>query len=194
LEVALKQSLRMAPNVIVVCELRGGDAILTALEAAAGRCLVISTVPTSSPAQTIDYLVNAFPSDHEQLIRGHLGQTLQCVVTQRLIPRADGKGRIPMAAVMRLNTRVRDYIIKGDQPAEVLEETMHDGEMDGMQTFAMDLKRLQNAGLIDEEIVDRYKPKSSVVNTKRSTAPARKKVDLDEQNLDEVVPLDLDRS
>lgn len=99
-----------------------------------------------------------------------------------------------MAEVLQVNTRARDYIIEGDQSAENLEETMRDGEMDGMQTYEMDLKRLLAAGLINEQIINQYKPKSSPKAPVKKPPVVKEQIDLDAHNIDEVQPLDLDRS
>lgn len=188
---AMSAALRQAPQVIMITRLTTRECIETALEAAENGILVLSTLPVSGPSQAIEYLVNAFPSDQEYIVRGRLAQAFRCIVSQRLIPRKDGRGRVVAASILKSNSRTRNYILHGQKDPQILEDAMRDGNMDGMQTLQMDLSRLLKADLIARESVSQVLPKEvKPPATKKKAAPAPKPKPAAGQRLLELEDLD----
>jgi twitching motility protein PilT len=132
---ALRAALRQAPKVILVGEMRDLETAEIALEAAETGHLVLSTLHTIDASKTIDRIIGLYPKNEERIIRTRLAQTFRYIVSQRLIPRADGKGRIAAVEILRSNPRTREYIEKGESEGKTLLDAIHDGEIDGMQDF-----------------------------------------------------------
>lgn len=132
---ALRAALRQAPKVILVGEMRDIETTEIALEAAETGHLVLSTLHTIDASKTIDRIIGLYPKNEEKVIRTRLAQTFRYIVSQRLIPRADGKGRIAAVEIMRSNPRTREYIEKGETEGKTLLDAIRDGELDGMQDF-----------------------------------------------------------
>jgi len=132
---ALRAALRQAPKVILVGEMRDLETAEIALEAAETGHLVLSTLHTIDASKTIDRIIGLYPKNEERIIRTRLAQTFRYIVSQRLIPRADGKGRIAAVEVLRSNPRTREYIEKGESEGKTLLDAIRDGEIDGMQDF-----------------------------------------------------------
>jgi twitching motility protein PilT len=150
---ALRAALRQAPKVILVGEMRDLETTQIALEAAETGHLVMSTLHTIDASKTVDRIVGIFPKDEEQQIRTRFSQTFKWVVCQRLVPKADGKGRIAVCEIMKSTDRTREYIQKGesDQQGKSLLDAINDGSLDGMQSFDMELERLWREGKIKKE-------------------------------------------
>ncbi len=132
---ALRAALRQAPKVILVGEMRDLETTEIALEAAETGHLVLSTLHTIDAAKTVDRIIGMYPKNEEKVIRMRLAQTFRYIVSQRLIPRADGKGRIAAVEILKSNQRTREYIEKGEGEGKTLLDAMRDGEIDGMQDF-----------------------------------------------------------
>lgn len=132
---ALRAALRQAPKVILVGEMRDLETAEIALEAAETGHLVLSTLHTIDASKTIDRIIGLYPKNEEKIIRTRLAQTFRYIVSQRLIPRADGKGRIAAVEIMKSNPRTREYIEKGEQEGKTLLDAIRDGGLDGMQDF-----------------------------------------------------------
>jgi twitching motility protein PilT len=132
---ALRAALRQAPKVILVGEMRDLETAEIALEAAETGHLVLSTLHTIDAAKTVDRIIGLYPKNEEKIIRTRLAQTFRYIVSQRLIPKADGKGRIAAVEIMKSNPRTREYIEKGESEGKTLLDAIHDGEIDGMQDF-----------------------------------------------------------
>jgi len=132
---ALRAALRQAPKVILVGEMRDLETAEIALEAAETGHLVLSTLHTIDASKTIDRIIGLYPKNEERIIRTRLAQTFRYIISQRLIPRADGKGRLAAVEVMRSNPRTREYIEKGESEGKTLLDAIRDGEIDGMQDF-----------------------------------------------------------
>jgi len=96
---------------------------------------VLSTLHTIDASKTIDRIVGLYPKNEERIIRTRLAQTFRYIVSQRLIPRADGKGRIAAVEILKSNPRTREYIEKGESEGKSLLDAIRDGEIDGMQDF-----------------------------------------------------------
>jgi twitching motility protein PilT len=132
---ALRAALRQAPKVILVGEMRDLETAEIALEAAETGHLVLSTLHTIDASKTIDRIIGLYPKNEEKIIRTRLAQTFRYIVSQRLIPRGDGKGRIAAVEIMRSNPRTREYIEKGESDGKTLLDAIRDGAIDGMQDF-----------------------------------------------------------
>lgn len=139
---ALRAALRQAPKVILVGEMRDLETTEIALEAAETGHLVLSTLHTIDASKTIDRIIGLYPKNEERVIRTRLAQTFRYIVSQRLIPRADGKGRIAAVEVMRSNPRTREYIEKGESEGKTLLDAIRDGEIDGMQDFDSVIRKM----------------------------------------------------
>jgi twitching motility protein PilT len=145
---ALRSALRQAPKVILVGEMRDMETIEIALEAAETGHLVLSTLHTIDAAKTIERILGVFPKSEEQIIRTRLAQTFRFIVSQRLIPRGDRKGRIAAVEILKSTQRTRDYIENGEHAGKTLVDAMRDGEIDGMQVFDKVLEDYIRRGLI----------------------------------------------
>ena len=132
---ALRAALRQAPKVILVGEMRDLETAEIALEAAETGHLVLSTLHTIDAAKTVDRIIGMYPKNEEKIIRTRLAQTFRYIVSQRLIPRAEGKGRVAAVEILKSNQRTREYIEKGEENGKSLLDAMRDGEIDGMQDF-----------------------------------------------------------
>lgn len=132
---ALRAALRQAPKVILVGEMRDLETAEIALEAAETGHLVFSTLHTIDASKTIDRIIGLYPKNEERVIRTRLAQTFRYIVSQRLIPKADGKGRVAAIEIMKSNPRTREYIEKGETEGKTLLDAIRDGKHDGMQDF-----------------------------------------------------------
>ena len=148
---ALRAALRQAPKVILVGEMRDIETTEIALEAAETGHLVLSTLHTIDASKTIDRIIGLYPKNEEKVIRTRLAQTFRYIVSQRLIPRADGKGRIAAVEILRSNPRTREYIEKGETEGKTLLDAIRDGELDGMQDFDSVIRKMIEDGTITLE-------------------------------------------
>ncbi len=146
---ALRAALRQAPKVILVGEMRDLETAEIALEAAETGHLVLSTLHTIDASKTVDRIIGLYPKNEEKIIRMRLAQTFRFIVSQRLIPRGDGKGRVAAVEILKSNPRTREYIEKGESDGKSLLDAMRDGEIDGMQDFDSVIRRL-----IEQEIIN----------------------------------------
>ncbi len=148
---ALRAALRQAPKVILVGEMRDLETADIALEAAETGHLVLSTLHTIDAAKTVDRIIGLYPKNEEKIIRTRLAQTFRYIVSQRLIPRASGKGRVAAVEILKSNQRTRDYVERGETEGKTLLDAMRDGELDGMQDFDTVIRRLIEDGTISLE-------------------------------------------
>jgi len=146
---ALRAALRQAPKVILVGEMRDKDTIEIALEAAETGHLVLSTLHTIDASKTVERIIGAFPMGEQQIIRNRLAKSFRAIVSQRLIPRKDGNGRVAIIEILKSTLRTREYIEKGEQDGKTLLEAMTDGDTEGMQHFDGEIEKLIRSGLID---------------------------------------------
>ncbi len=152
---ALRAALRQAPKVILIGEMRDVETIETAMEAAETGHLVLSTLHTIDAAKTIDRIIGVFPKDQEPQIRTRFAQAFGYVISQRLVPKQGG-GRVAVLEVLKSTMRTRDYILKGEGEGRSLTDAMHDGSIDGMQTFDDELEKLWSRGVISRETALAY--------------------------------------
>src|SRR5258705_1838268 len=148
---ALRAALRQAPKVILIGEMRDYQTTEIALEAAETGHLVLSPLHTIDAAKTVDRIIGLYPKNEEPVIRTRLAQTFRYIISQRLIPRADGRGRIAAVEVLRSSPRTREYIEDGEGEGKSLLDAMRDGKLDGMQDFDTVIKGLIEKGTISVE-------------------------------------------
>ncbi len=139
---ALRATLRQAPKVILIGEMRDYETTEIALEAAETGHLVLSTLHTIDAAKTVDRIIGLYPKNEEPVIRTRLAQTFRYIVSQRLIPRADGRGRVAAVEILRSSPRTREYIETGEVEGKSLLDAMRDGKIDGMQDYDNVIKQL----------------------------------------------------
>jgi twitching motility protein PilT len=147
---ALRRVLRQDPDVILVGELRDLETISTALTAAETGHLVFATLHTQDAPQTIDRIIDVFPTNQQEQIRVMLAGTLEGVVTQQLIVNADGTGRVPCSEVLMCTSAIRNLIRQSK--THQIYSLMQVGGSFGMQTMDQGLARLVKEGLISESI------------------------------------------
>src|ERR1700726_761176 len=146
---ALRGALRQAPKVILVGEMRDRETIEIALEASETGHLVLSTLHTIDAAKTVERIIGAFPMEDQQGMRNRLAKAFRYILSQRLLPRADGNGRLAVIEILKSTLRTRDYVEKGEGEGKTLLDAMRDGSTDGMQHFDGELEKLLRAGTID---------------------------------------------
>jgi len=148
---ALKSALRQDPDVILVGEIRDVETMEIALEAADTGHLVMSTLHTMNCAETITRMISMFPPHHQDGVRLRLGSVLKSVISQRLVPKADGKGRVPALEVMVNTGRIREYIENKERTKEITDALARGSATYGTQTFDQSLFRHYKAGAITYE-------------------------------------------
>jgi twitching motility protein PilT len=148
---ALKSALRQDPDVILVGEMRDLETIETALSAAETGHLVMSTLHTLDATETVNRIISAFPPYQQKQVRLQLSSVLRAVISQRLVPRADGKGRVPASEVLLATGRVRELIEDKDRTKEISEAIAQGHLSYGMQTFDQSLMSLLKGGVISYE-------------------------------------------
>jgi twitching motility protein PilT len=179
---ALRAALRQAPKVILVGEMRDRETIEIALEASETGHLVMSTLHTIDASKTVERIVGVFPLSDQQAIRTRLAKAFRFIVSQRLLPRKDGKGRIAAIEILKSTMRTREYVEKGETEGKSLLDAMRDGDTEGMQHFDGEIEKMirneqvefdaamsysTNAGNLRLELTD-------YVEGQRTGAPKRK--------------------
>jgi twitching motility protein PilT len=149
---ALRAALRQAPKVILVGEMRDRETIEIALEAAETGHLVLSTLHTIDASKTVERIIGVFPIADQHAIRGRVSKAFRYIVSQRLIPRKDGNGRVAAIEILKSTMRTREYVEKGEGEGKTLLDAMRDGATEGMQHFDGELDRMIRAGIIDLEL------------------------------------------
>ncbi|MHB1853601.1 MAG: type IV pilus twitching motility protein PilT [Acidimicrobiales bacterium] len=144
---ALRAAMRQDPDVILVGEMRDLETVEAALTAAETGHLVLSTLHTIDSSETVNRIVDVFPPHQQRQARSTLAGTLRGVVSQRLIPKASGPGRVPAVEVMVVNGRVQASILEPQRATE-LAELVSEGDYYGMRSFDQSLYDLFEAGTI----------------------------------------------
>ncbi len=148
---ALRSALREDPDVVLVGEMRDYETIETALLAAETGHLVLSTLHTLDATETITRVISVFPPHQQKQIRLQLASVLKAVISLRLVPKADGKGRVPAVEVM-INTATIQDCIENKEKTKMIKEFIEQGTSQyGMQTFDQSLFFLYKQGLITLE-------------------------------------------
>jgi twitching motility protein PilT len=148
---ALRAALRQAPKVILVGEMRDRETMEVALEASETGHLVLSTLHTVDAAKTIERVIGVFPLADQQAIRTRLAKAFRFIVSQRLLPKKGGKGRIAAVEILKSTMRTREYVEKGESEGKSLLDAMRDGSTEGMQHFDGEIEKLIRAGIVDLE-------------------------------------------
>ncbi|MFN7133169.1 MAG: type IV pilus twitching motility protein PilT, partial [Myxococcales bacterium] len=148
---ALKSALRQDPDVILVGEMRDHETIETALTAAETGHLVMSTLHTLDATETINRIIGVFPPYQQKQVRMQLGSVLKAVVSQRLVPRADGRGRVAAVEVLIATARVKEMIEDKDRTKELPDALAQGHTTYGMQTFDQSLMGLLQKNLVTYE-------------------------------------------
>jgi len=148
---ALRAALRQAPKLILVGEMRDRETIEVALEAAETGHLVYSTLHTIDASKTIERIVGVFPLSDQQAIRMRFSKSFRFVISQRLIRRPGGAGRVAAFEILKSTLRTREYILKGEGEGKSLLDAMRDGSNEGMQYFDGEIEKYIRSGVIDME-------------------------------------------
>jgi twitching motility protein PilT len=148
---ALRAALRQDPDVILVGEMRDFETIETAITAAETGHLVMSTLHTLDATETINRIISVFPPHQQKQVRLQLATILKAVISQRLVPRADGKGRVPALEVMVSTARIRECVGDKDRTKEIPDAIAKGFTTYGMQTFDQSLMSLVKNELVTYE-------------------------------------------
>ena len=174
---ALRGSLRQDPDVIMVGEMRDLDTIATALHAAETGHMVFSTLHTLDAVETINRVIAVFPPGEQKQIRLQLAATLRAIISQRLVKRCDGAGRVPAVEVMVTTAFIRECISVPEKTVQIRELIAQGGSQYGMQTFDQSLFQLLKNDLISIETAlenasnpDDFKLKVSGISSTSDTA------------------------
>jgi len=154
--VALRAALRQAPNVILVGEMRDRETMEMVLEAAESGHLVLTSLNTVTVAKTVERMLSMFAGPEQASIRSRLARTFRYIVSQRLIPRKDGSGRIAMVELLKAYPRTQSCIEVNDFSGENLLQAMRDGSSEGMQHFDGELEKLVRVGVVDLDTAMTY--------------------------------------
>ena len=148
---ALRQALRQDPDVILVGEMRDFETIQTSLVAAETGHLVLSTLHTIDAAETINRIIAVFPPYQHKQVRMQLSSVLRAIISMRLMPKADGKGRVPAVEVLIATATIKDCILDPDK-TKTINDVIEQGAIHyGMQSFDQSLFSLYKSGLITYE-------------------------------------------
>ena len=148
---ALRGALRQDPDVIQIGEMRDFETIDIALKAAETGHLVLSTVHTTDAARTIGRLVGVFPANQQDNARIRIAENLKASISQRLLPKADGQGRVVAAEIMLTSLSVEDCI-KDPEKTALMKDVIARNKTDGSQTFDQHLAELVQSGVVTMEV------------------------------------------
>jgi len=151
---ALRAALREDPDIIAITELRDRETVSLAISAAETGHLVLGTLHTENAGQTISRMINTFPADEREQIRAMLSESLRAVISQRLVPLAAGRGRVPALELLMVNTAVSN-VIRDDKPHQ-LPSVMQTGKAAGMITLDDSLAGLLGSGAITKECAHKF--------------------------------------
>jgi twitching motility protein PilT len=112
---------------------------------------VLSTLHTIDASKTVERIVGVFPLAEQHTIRNRLAKSFRYIVSQRLLPRKDGNGRVAIIEILKSTLRTREYVERGEQEGKTLLEAMQAGDTEGMQHFDGEIEKLVRVGLIDLE-------------------------------------------
>jgi twitching motility protein PilT len=147
-KMGLRAALRQDPDVVMIGEMRDAETIDTAIKAAETGHLLISTLHTPDAQSTIMRIMAMFPPEEQEVVRIRLSETLHSVVSQRLLPRADGNGRAVAAEILIVTPAVRDMIADGKRIGEIRDYIAEGRDQYGMQTFDQHLADLVQEGVV----------------------------------------------
>ncbi len=145
----LRAALRQDPDVVLIGEMRDPETIDTAMKAAETGHLLISTVHTPDAQSTVMRIIAMFPPEEQGVVRVRLAESLHAVVSQRLLPRKDGKGRVAALEIMVVTPTIRELMLDADRVGEIRDFIAEGREQYGMQTFDQHLEELVNEGVVE---------------------------------------------
>jgi twitching motility protein PilT len=148
----LRAALRQDPDVVLIGEMRDPETIDTAMKAAETGHLLLSTLHTPDAQSTIVRVMAMFPPEEQEVVRVRLAESLYAVVSQRLLPRADGKGRAVACEVMINTPTIRELMLDGERIGEIRDFIAEGKEQYGMQTFDQHLMELVTDGTVEYEV------------------------------------------
>lgn len=148
----LRAALRQDPDVVLIGEMRDAETIDTAMKAAETGHLLISTVHTPDAQSTVMRIMAMFPPEEQDVVRVRLAESLHAVVSQRLLPRKDGNGRVAALEIMIVTPTIRDLMLDREKVNEIRDYVAAGREQYGMQTFDQHLEELVQAGTIDLKV------------------------------------------
>jgi twitching motility protein PilT len=151
-ETGLRAALREDPDVVLIGEMRDTATIDTAMKAAETGHLVLSTLHTTNAVQTLSRIISVFPPHEQEMVRVRLSENLVSVVSQRLLPRKDGQGRVPAVEVMIVTSTIRDAILDAEKTGEIYDLMAEGREQYGSQTFDQHLMELVHQDVISFEV------------------------------------------
>jgi twitching motility protein PilT len=148
---ALRAAMRQAPKVIMVGEMRDRETMEIVFEAAETGHLVFSSLNTMDAAKTVERVVSSFTPAEQQMVRERFAKSFRYIICQRLVPRADGNGRVPVVEILKGNARTRECVEKGEREDKTLLDAMKAASSEGMQHFDGEIARLVRERVIDLE-------------------------------------------
>ena len=148
---ALRAAMRQAPKVIMVGEMRDRETMEIVFEAAETGHLVFSSLNTMDAAKTVERVVSSFTPAEQQTVRERFAKSFRYIICQRLVPRADGNGRVPVLEILKANARTRECVEKGEREDKTLLDAMKAASSEGMQHFDGEIARLVRERVIDLE-------------------------------------------
>jgi twitching motility protein PilT len=169
---ALRTALRQAPKVIVVGEIRDPETFETVLEAAETGHLVLSTIHALDVSKVVERVLSFFPKSEECSIRTRLAQSFRFILGQRLVPRTDRTGIVPIVEILKTTARTRDYIEHGEREGKTLVGAMRSGDLEGMQCFDQVLEQYAQENVITTETALAYATDRAALQLKLVGYPA----------------------
>jgi twitching motility protein PilT len=148
---ALRCAMRQAPKVILVGEMRDRETIEIVLESAETGHVVLSSLNTMDAPKTVERIVGSFLPGEQQNARERFARTFRYIICQRLLPKADRSGRVPVAEILKANARTRECIEKGERDGKTLLDAMKAGASEGMQHFDGEIAQLVRDRIVDLE-------------------------------------------
>ena len=148
---ALRSALRQAPKVILVGEMRDRQTIESVLEAAETGHLVLSSLNTMDAPKTVERIVSSFSPGEQQSVRERFAKSFRYIIGQRLLPKTDRSGRVPVTEILKANARTRECIEKGERDGKTLLDAMKAGASEGMQHLDSEIAHLVRERVIDLE-------------------------------------------
>ena len=148
----LHAALRQDPDVVLLGEMRDAETIDTAMKAAETGHLMISAVPTPDVQSTLIRMLAMFPPEEQDSVRVRLSESLHSVISQRLLPRADGKGRVAAVEILIVTPAIRALILEKDRIGEIRALMAEGAKEHGMQTFDQHLEELVEAGMVEASV------------------------------------------
>jgi twitching motility protein PilT len=148
---ALRSALRQAPKVILVGEMRDRETIEIVLEAAETGHLVLSSLNTMDATKTVERIVNSFLPGEQPSARDRFAKCFRYIICQRLLPKTDRSGRIPVAEILKANARTRECVEKGERDGKTLLDAMKASTSEGMQHFDGEIAQLVRDRVVDLE-------------------------------------------